>query len=109
MLAHASPAAPEGPPPGAKGPPGPVGAPGGPKGVPQGPKRGSRALNVTQTGPSGFGDFWMIQTFQMGPASGPRGPSQQSAVHALQAAEILLDYTGPLGPALVQPMPALIP
>ena len=32
-----------------------------------------------------------------------------SAGQALQTAEILLNYTGPLGPALVQPIPALIP
>ena len=102
MLAHASPAAPEGPVPGAKGPPGPVGAPGGPKGAPKGPKRGSRALNQPQTGPSGFGDFWIIHTFQM-------GPDERSAGQALQTAKILLDYTAPLGRALVQPMPALIP
>ena len=41
-------------------------------------------------------------------AKGPRGPFQRSAGQALQTAEILLDYTGP-GPALVQPMPTLIP
>ena len=61
-----------------------------------------------------------MQTFQMGAdegpkalgpegaRKGPRGPSQRSAGQALQTAEILLDYTGPLGPALVQPMPAMI-
>ena len=73
MLAHASPAAPEGPLLGAKGPPGPVGAPGGPKGAPKGPKRGSRALNGPQAGPSGFGDFWIIQTFQNRSRRGAEG------------------------------------
>ena len=94
MLAHASPESPEGPLPGAKGQPGPVGAPGGPKGATKGPKRGSRALNGPQTGPSGFGDFWIIQTFQMGPDEGPKAPGPRrgpggrlSGLQALQTTE----------------------
>ena len=34
----------------------------------------------------------------------PRGPSQRSAGQVLQTAEILLDYIGSIGPALVHPI-----
>ena len=93
MLAYASPAAPEGLLPRAKGPTGPIWAPGGPKGATKGPKRGSRALNGPQTGTSGFGDFWIIKTFQTGADEGPKALGPRRGLGAFGAS-----FQGPSGP-----------